>query len=609
MKKLKSFFFKLKAKTTLSTYKKPLLVTIVKLLLVNVIILTISAIIGLRLDTEGKYFDHSFLEAFITSFKWMISVHSINNYSVQEDLEIMILAVLVIATGMILFSGIIIATLTTAVKAYIDKKSRAKGKIEIEDHFVILNYNSKVPDIIYNLICKGFKKNILILSNYTKEYIESEVQSVIQTYSTNNKNKAKLIIKEGSPLLRGNLEDISIEKASSIVIMNREDMKRGDDKNISNSDLLSLKIMLALGNYKLKDKINIVIETDSDDTANEMDDLASNIGNLKDKNIIPISFNRKIGQIIAQSIINPALATIYLDLLSYDGDEFYSREPLEVEDFLANYTNAIPIIKYDKLYVFAEDEKDINTKRAKPYHTDRLFKTHDELNKEDFTVFVIGDNKKRDFIIENLKLSGSFYKANFNVNEYHKNDIDSLINDIKNTDGIKKVLILSDDTVSDDSYDANVFVTLIALQNAFPNHNDLPFITELLDSRNLNSINDFNIKNAIISNRIMSLLITQLALNMDSKKFFNALLLADTEVGGDIFDVKISPVSKIIDENQDLTFSSRRELVNSFYYSFDKKCMLIGIMKDNNITYLPEHLDNYETIILNKDDSLIYIKY
>lgn len=609
MKKIKSLFFKLKAKTTLSTYQRPLLVTILKLLLINVIILTVSAIIALRLDTDGKYFDNSFLEAFIASFKWMISVHSINNYDVQEDLKIMILAVIVIATGMILFSGIIIATLTTAVKAYIDKKSRAKGKIEVEDHFVILNYNNKVPDIIYNLICKGFKKNILILSNYTKEYIESEVQSVISTYSSTNKSKAKLIIKEGSPLLRGNLEDISIEKASSIVIMNRDDMKRGDDKNISNSDLLSLKIMLALGNYQLKDNINIVIETDSDETANEMEDLASNINNLKDKTIIPISFNRKIGQIIAQSIINPVMANVYLDLLSYDGDEFYSRDPIEIEDFLANYTNAIPIIKYDKLFVFAEDDKDINTKRNKPYHTDRLLKTHEEIFNEDFTVFVIGDNKKREFIIENLNLSGTFYQAKFNVNEYHKNDIDLLINDIKKTEGIKKVLILSDDTVSDDSYDANVFVTLIALQNAFPNHEDLPFITELLDSRNLNSIKDFNIKNAIISNRIMSLLITQLVLNRDSKKFFNSLLVADTEVGGDVFDIKISKVSKILDANQDLKFTSRAELVNTFFYSFNKEGMLIGLIKDNNIIYLPEHLDNEEIIELNDDDSLIYIKY
>jgi hypothetical protein len=609
MKKIKSFIHKLKAKSTLSTYQKPLLITILKLLILNLIVIIVASIIAFRLDTNKTYFDGNYFSALITTFKWMISVNSINQYSVNDDLKIMILAIIVIATGMILFSGIIIATVTTAVKAYIDKKSTAKGKIIVENHFVILNYNNKVPDIIYNLMCKNFKHNILILSNYSKEFIETELQSVISTYSQHKKAKAKLIIKEGSPLLRGNLEDISIEKASSIVIMNNEDMKHGDDINISNSDLLSLKIMLALGNYELNDNINIVIETDDDTTASKMEDLGLTINNLKNKNIIPISFNKKIGQIIAQTIITPSLANVYLDLFSYDGDEFYSRDPMEVDEFLKNYTNAIPIIKYDKLYVFCEDEKNINEKREKPYTTSKKLITKEDIKTENFTVFVIGHNKKQSFIVENLKMSGVFYEADFEVKEYSKNESEKLIEDIKNTTGIKKVLILSDDQVSDDSYDANVYVTLIALQTAFPNHQYLPFITELLDSRNINSIRDFNIKNAIISNRIMSLLITQLALNSDSKKFFNSLLVADTEEGGDVFDIKISKVENIFDLNQDLTFDSRSELINVFYNSFEKKCMLLGYIKDNQITYLPEHLDKKELIKLEKDDSLIYIKY
>ena len=609
IKFLKSILIKIKSKTTLSTYQKPLLITIIKLLSINLIVLIVASIIGLNLDTEKKYFEGNFLNAFVTSFKWMISVNSINNYDVKEDLKIMILAIIVIATGMILFSGVIIATLTTAIKAYIDKKSHAKGKIIVENHFVILNYNNKVPDIIYNLLCKGFKDNILILSNYDKDFIETEVQSVIANFNNvKNKKKVKLIIKKGTPLLRGNLEDISIDKASSIVIMSNN-MSHGDDDNISNSDLASLKIMLALGNFKLKENVNIVIETDDEKTTEKMEDLALTISNLKDKNIIPVSFNKKIGEIIAQTIINPIMASLYENLLSFDGDEFYSRDPLDIDYYLANYKNAIPIIKYDKLFVFAESENDINTKREKPYKTKRVLKTKKETYNENFTVFVIGMNKKQKYIVDNLKLTSILYGTNFTVKEYDKNDNSSLINDIKETEGIKKILILSDDQVSDDSYDANVFVTLIALQAEFPNHDDLPFITELLDSRNLNSIKDFNVKNAIISNRIMSLLITQLALNKDSKKFFNALLLADSEEGGDVFDIKISKVKDILDIEQNLKFKSKAELVNSFYYSFNKELMLIGIIKNDEIIYLPKDLDKKEDIKLDKDDSLIYIKH
>ncbi|MBQ6783330.1 MAG: hypothetical protein IJP63_04940 [Acholeplasmatales bacterium] len=127
MKKLlKSLFLKIKAKSTLKTYQKPLIVTIFKLLFINLIVLVIVAIIALTIDNNGKYFGGNFFKAFITAVKWMISVNSINNYDDNDDLKIMILAVAVIAIGMILLSGAIIATLTAAIRVYIDKKSKAE---------------------------------------------------------------------------------------------------------------------------------------------------------------------------------------------------------------------------------------------------------------------------------------------------------------------------------------------------------------------------------------------------------------------------------------------------------------------------------------------------
>ena len=611
MKKLKSLFLKIKSKTTLKTYQMPLLVTILNLLFINVIVLIVAAIIAINLDSTGKYFEGNFFKAFITAIKWMISVNSINTYDVNEDLKIMVLAVVVIAIGMVLFSGAIIATLTAAIRAFIDKKSKAKGKIDVDNHFLILNYNSKVPDIVYNLMCKDFKYNIVILSHKNKEYITSEIESVIANYDiSKKKKKINVIVKEGNPLLRGDLEDVSVDKASGIVIMSREDMSHGNDENISNSDLLTLKIMLALGNFNINNKCNIVVELDSDETKDQIMELSQTINNLKTKSIIPISFNRKIGQMIAQTIIEPLLANIYLDILSYDGFEFYSTKTnISVDKYLSTYNSAIPIIKYNSIFVFAEDEKDLYKKRDKEYKTDRKIIFHDKEKYADFTVFVIGDNKKRKHIIENLKLSNALYKANFEVKEYHKDDTKTLISDINDTKGIRKVLILSDDTVEADSYDANVFVTLIALQNAFKERKGIPFITELLDSRNLNSVKDFNIKNAIISNRIMSLLISQLVLNAGSLKFYENLLTIDDEVGGDNFDIKINKVREILDLNQNLTFESQAELINAFYYGSDKAGMLIGIIKDGNIEYLSKKMDEHSEITLDKEDSLIYVKY
>ena len=231
MKFLKSLFLKIKAKKTLKTYQKPLLMTLLTLLLINVLVLVVGALIGMALDERyynNEFFGGRFISAFVGSVKWMISPNSLTQLDVHDHLKMTALAIVVVLIGMVLFSGAIIATVTTALRAYIDKKSHAKGKILVDDHFVILNWNSKVPDMVYNLMVKGFKNNIVILSQASKSYIESEIKSLFLTNEVDQKFKANLIIKEGDSLLRSNLEDISIEQASQICIMARDDVEDVD---------------------------------------------------------------------------------------------------------------------------------------------------------------------------------------------------------------------------------------------------------------------------------------------------------------------------------------------------------------------------------------------
>ena len=615
MKKLKSLFFKIKSKRTIKTYQRPLLITIIDFLLVSLAVIVVGAIIGMVIDPA--YFKGNFFNALAHFLSCMLTANTITKMMdiISEHLGVVLLSVVVIAAELVLFSGAVIATLTAAVKAYIDKKGNAKGKILLEKHFVILNWNSKVPDILYNLILKGYKGSVVIMSDKTKDEVTREVDSIIAAcdYEEERKRKLNLIVKVGNPLLQGDLADISIENASSIIIMSREDMTVGDDANITNNDLLSLKVLLAVSNFKVHEDCNIVIETESGPTKQKIEHLAKTLSNLKDKSIIPVSFNRKIGQIIAQTMIEPRMADIYTELLSFEGFEFYSYGEDTVEDYLCTHNNAIPIIKYHKLFVLAQDAPDLPIVRAKASDLNavKTFKTKPVSLDLNCTIFIIGENKKAKFIKENLALATVSYGANFKVVSYHKEETAQLIKDIRETEGQKKVLLLSDDAVSSDSYDANVFVTLIALQTAFAQRNrkELSFITELLDSKNYNSIRDFNIKNAIISNRMMSLILSQLALNQDSKKFFEGLLTIDTEEGGDAFDIKIEKVSDMVEDMSEMHFETEAELIQSFYMSFEKKYMLIGYIRDDEVHFLAKDQDRHNPIAFTEDDQFIFIKY
>ena len=615
MKKLKSFFLKLKARKTLRTYQQPLLITLVTLLLINLALLCIGSAIALALDAvhyDNSFFNHSFLSAFITNARWMISPNSLTMLDVGENRLMMVLAIIVVIFGMILFSGAIIATVTTALRTFIDRKSKAKGQIMVNNHFVILNWNSKVPEMIYNLMLKGFKHNIVVLSDRNKDYIEAELKSLFLANEVNQKFKANLIIKEGDSLLRGNLEDISIDQASQICVMAREDMVDVDDDNIINSDLLNLKIVLKLGSFKLKEGCQIVVETQSDETRAQIDNLSHKIKTLKKLNITAISFNKKIGQIIAQSLIMPKMCDLYSELFSFEGSEFYSVEfDDEIDHFLKVHNNSIPVYKEDKnMFVLAADEDLFKEKREVEYTTNRTFEKSEDQSRSSASIFIIGENSKTKFLLNSLTRMQESGEIKFKFKHYNKNDVDELIKDVKEEEGERKILILSDDKVAEDSFDANVFVALIELSKVFPVDSDgISYTTELLDSRNLSSVKDFNIENTIISNRMMSLLITQLALNQNSKRFFEKILTISHSHKETDFDLVISKAHESIVIEEDVHFESKAELLRTYYNTFEGKRILIGLVQDDEIKLLNRDQDKQEDIVLHKDDEFIYFKY
>ena len=613
MKFLKSLFLKFKAKKTLRTYQQPLLITLLTLLLINLAVLCAGAGIALIIDYHyysNSFFQGSFLSAFITNARWMISPNSLTLLDVNANRMLMLEAIIVVIIGMILFSGAIIATVTTALRTFIERKSRAKGKIIVNNHFVILNWSSKVPEMIYNLMLKGFKHSIVILSDKSKEYIEAELKSLFLTNNVKQKAKANLIIKEGDSLLRGNLEDISIDKASQICVMVKEDLVDLDDDNVVNSDLLNLKIVLKLGSFDLKEDCQIVVETDSEDARTQIDSLSRKLASLRKLNITAVSFNKKIGQIIAQSLVMPQMSNLYSELFSFDGSQFYSIESdQEIDQYMKTHMNAIPVHKDESLFVLASSEDNCQKTRSEEYTHDKKFEKSDTSVSPTANIFIIGENSKTKFLLQSLARSHEYGDVEFHYKHYEKMDIKSLINDVKETEGEKKILILSDDKVGEDSYDANVFVALIELSKAFPQKEDITYITELLDSRNLASVKDFNIHNTIISNRMMSLLITQLALNKSSKKFFEKVLTISTAKKANDFDIVIGEAPQSIVINEDMTFDSKADLLRTYYNTFEGTRILIGLVQNDEINLLNQDQDKKEEIILHKEDSFIYLKY
>ena len=108
---------------------------------------------------------------------------------------------------------------------------------------------------------------------------------------------------------------------------------------------------------------------------------------------------------------------------------------------------------------------------------------------------------------------------------------------------------------------------------------------------------------------MMSLLITQLALNQGSKHFFEKILTISHTHKDTDFDLLISKVSDSIKIQEDIKFASKAELLRTYYNTYEGKRILIGLVQDDQIKLLNSDQDKQEEISLRKDDSFIYFKY
>ena len=306
------------------------------------------------------------------------------------------------------------------------------------------------------------------------------------------------------------------------------------------------------------------------------------------------------------------MSDLYSELFSFEGAEFYSIESEEeIEHYLRTHNETIPVYKEgNRLFVLADDEEDLKSLRKEEYLTNRIFNINHEQSSSVASIFIIGENSKTQFLLDSLERMQNSQEISFKFKHYNKLQTQELIDDVKAEPGERKILILSDDQVAADSYDANVFVALIELSKVFPvNSEGISYTTELLDSRNLSSVRDFNIENTIISNKMMSLLITQLALNENSKGFFEKMLTISNTHKATDFDFLVSKVKDSIVIEEDMEFESRAELLRTYYNTFQGKRILIGIIQDDQVKLFNKNQDVKGDFVLHPEDSFVFFRY
>ncbi len=587
---------KVRSKLSISTYKQPMVFIILTMILINVVILIVAAFITIAIDDTYT----SFMDAFFNgSVKWLLTPNAVLNVKEPQTLAV---AITVLVIGMVLFSGTIIALTTNQIKEYVNRRKRGSGKVILTDHIVLLNWNDKVPELVADLLNAESKTHtVMILADIDKHFAEKQIINAVERNGKTKMSNLNVLFKKGDPLTTSYLYDISIEEAKAIIIMNKELHGEVVD-GMSKSDLNVIKTILNIGNIQYTQNPPIVAEVKNVESKTKVETMARVVKNLHPHIVLPVCFDRRLGQIIAQTIIHSDMEDVYLSLFSFEGSEvYYSDDSFDTAVELLS--EGIPLArKGEGSFVLSKNDQTKLQKTTESIQTVPMDISDFDLA-TNIDVYIVGENSKLKFMLNAFKEYEKLYNIGFTSQCIKGSEIEKLTRYVNETDKHVKIVLLSDELQELDSLDANVIDNLIKLENLLERR-DVTVIVELLDPKNARIIQDFNINNTIISNKIISLLLSKLALYPKTASFYENLLTLSIDETEDDHEVIIRKAEKVFKQQLPLKFTSKKQFVNSFYKETGMICF--GVMKGETLDVLSDGL--MEPFKIEQSDSVVIMK-
>ena len=490
------------------------------------------------------------------------------------------LATLIIVLGGIFVMSSLISLLTTGFRSKLDSLRKGRSRVIENDHTVILGWSEGIFTIISELIVANENKQrscLVILSLKDKVEMEDQIrEKVVDT------GRTRIICRTGNPTRLLDLDIVNLDFAKSIVIVSEE----------CDSSSNSLKTLLAIINRpnRRPEPYHIVANI------YESDDLP--VGRIIGKGEVElVHVSGLIARIQAQSCRQSGLSLVYTELLDFEGDEIYFQS----ESKAIGKTYQETVLSYENsavIGVFSNNRVQINP------HKDQIIQEGDQIiaiSKDDDTVViseqikppinkqVIGDlpaipgakpealailgwNSRAPIVMHDLV---SYIAPNSTVKlvipsgvkeiEFDQQFIEqkSIKIDVRKGDITKRevleeiglnlidhvVLFSCKDEHSNQEADSCTFITLVHLRDIRDKANlQFTIVSEILDVANrellqLNQADDF-----ILSDRLVSLAMAQIAENKALGQFFEELFQPE---GSEIY---LKPITNYLTVDEPINF-------------------------------------------------------
>jgi Trk K+ transport system NAD-binding subunit len=215
---------------------------------------------------------------------------------------------LFVTLGGVFVVSTLIGVLSNGIEEQMDRLRKGRSRVLESDHTVILGWSSQVFTIISELVeaNKNRKSGAVIAILADQDKIEMEDAIRDRVPDTQN---TKVICRSGNPIDPGDIEIVSPHTARSIIVL-----PQGKDP-----DSQVIKSVLALTNNPNRRAEPYHIVTQMRDPKSL--EVLQMVGQ---KDLVqPISSNDLIARIVAQTSRQSGLSVVYTELMNFGGDEIY----------------------------------------------------------------------------------------------------------------------------------------------------------------------------------------------------------------------------------------------------------------------------------------------
>ncbi len=467
---------------------------------------------------------------------------------------------LCVTLGGIFIVSTLIGVLASGISTKLEELRKGHSFVVEKGHTLILGWSEKIFPIISELlIANENQKNpvIVILGHKDKVEMEDEVETKIP----DTKN-TRVICRSGSTIDQNDLEIVNPHDSRSIIILSPEG---------SEPDISVIKTILALtNNTKRRPEPYHIVAEISDHKNKEVAEM------IASGEVTLVHTEDLISRVIAQSCRQSGLSIVYTELLDFDGDEMYFHE----EPALNGKTFKDAVMSYEDSTIIGIRSKDGVTKINPPMDTKLI--SGDKIvaiSKDDDTIKVSGKtnlgintdafstgSKKKEEIEHTLILGWNSKACNIarELDNYlaegstltivaEGDKVEAQINELKTTIAKQKInyiegnisdrtmldslalerfnhiiLLCYSDTIPEDEADSKSLITLLHLRNIEEKTgHDFTIVSEMMDIRNKELAEVTEADDFIISNKLISLMLSQLSENKELKGVFDDLFDAD----------------------------------------------------------------------------------